>query len=374
MFSFKKPGFNSRTRNVRGRDIIIIVVALWLSLYVVTPLNAALFYTGNIHIESLSAKIDVTSKAEVTVMSELENLGDSTEAVSLNVLPSEATALVDGVEILNPVSFEPGAERELTLSYSMELDPSELQRITFDPMLFFDDMASSHRINSYVVEMILPEGVSRIVSSNKPYNVSSVQNGRLVITWQQEDAYPSALNVTWTTLEVDITAVKEADPDTITAAGEIVEVQITIKNQGEQEVRNLKLIDSFFPGAFEAVEPLDDFELVEPETSDPHLYWIKEIGHLAPGETKGFHYSVKVKNLGLQTRLDSLIILVDEVPVATSNDLVLYNELTKGGEAERVGTGFSLKYVVIGSAVLAGVVGGTVYYKRRKRSQANTGK
>ncbi len=362
---------NNRTLDTKTRKAVMVasITVLCFFLSWMTPVNAALFYTGDVHIESLSATINVTDQAEVTVRYTLVNRGAATEEVGLSVSPAEAAILVDGTTTSNPVIFSPGQQRELALSYSMELFPSEFQRITFNPMLFFNNMASAHRIDNYTVQMVLPEGITRIISASKSYDDSKIENGRLVVTWQEENVYPSALNVSWTTLEVAIAAIKKAQPETIATAGEVVNVEITIQNQGEQEVRNLKLIDSFFPGAFAAVDPLDDFELVEPEMSDPHLYWEKEIDYLAAGETRVFSYSIEVRNLGLQTRLDPLTVLVNDTPVAASNELVLYDELTQDGEAAGVGLGFPWQYIVIGSAV-AGAVGGIIGYRRRKRKAA----
>jgi len=79
-------------------------------------------------------------------------------------------------------------------------------------MLFFDDMANAQRIKKYSVQLVLPEGVNRIVSSSLPYDGSAIQEGRLIVTWDKEDIYPSALNVSWTTLDVDIAAVKKLRP------------------------------------------------------------------------------------------------------------------------------------------------------------------
>jgi len=90
---------------------------------------------------------------------------------------------------------------------------------------------------------------------------------------------------------------------------------------------------------------------------------------LAAGETRVFSYSIEVRNLGLQTRLDPLTVLVNDTPVAASNELVLYDELTQDGEAAGVGLGFPWQYIVIGSAV-AGAVGGIIGYRRRKRKAA----
>ncbi len=363
-----KIGYSRGWGKGMWRGILAGLLVLSLLLFVIAPASAGLFYTGGIHIDSLSATMDITSEATVSVEYELVNHGDAEETVNLSVFPSEATARIDGAELSNPVDFEAGQVRKLTLLYTMELTSEEFQRIQFAPMLFFDDMANAQRIKSYSVQLVLPEGVNRLVSSSLPYDGSAIQKGRLTVTWNKEDIYPNALNVSWTTLDVDIAAVKKATPSTLTSAGEIVEVEIIVQNKGDNEVRGVTLSDSFFPGAFEAVAPLDDFELVEPEMSDPHLYWKKEVDSLKSGETKTYVYSVKVKTLSLETRLGALSILVNGIPVAVSNDIILYSEL----EALRPETPtreFPTKYVIIAAAI-AGTVAGMLALRRRRRKTA----
>lgn len=358
-----KLGYRRRWGKGVRRGILAGLLVLSLLLFVVVPASAELFYTGGIHIDSLSATMDITSEAAVSVEYELVNHGNAKEVVNLSVFPLNADVLIDGAELTNAVDFEAGQVRKLTLLYSMELSPGEFQRIQFAPMLLFDDMANAQRIKHYRVQLILPEGVNRIISSSLPYDGSAIQEGRLSVTWDKEDVYPSALDVSWTTLDVDIAAVKKATPSTLTSAGEIVEVEITVQNEGDNEVRDITLSDSFFPGAFEAVEPLDEFELVEPEMSDPHLYWKKEIDSLKSGETKTYVYSVRVKTLGLETRLGALSILVNGIPVAVSNDVILYNQLEKTHKPE-----ISTKYVIIGTVTIIGTVAGILALRRRRRT------
>jgi len=349
------------------RGVLAGLLVLSLLLFVVAPASAAFFYTGDIHIDSLSATIDMTSQTAVSVEYELANHGDTEEVVNLSVFPPEATALIDGVNLSNPVDFEAGQVRKLTLLYTMELTSGEFQRIQFAPMLFFDDMANAQRIKNYSVQLVLPEGVNRLVSSSLPYDVSAIQEGRLTVAWDKENIYPSALSVSWTTLDVDIAAVKKTIPSTLTSAGEIVEVEITVQNKGDNEIRDITLSDSFFPGAFEAIAPLDEFELVQPEMSDSHLYWKKEIDSLKSGETKTYAYLVEVKTLGLETRLDALLVLVNGIPVAVSNDIILYSELEEIYNPKAPAREFPTEYVIIAAAI-AGTVAGILTRKRRRKT------
>lgn len=345
-------------------------IVILVSLSVATQASAALFYTGGVSIDSLSATIDVTNEAAISVEYTLVNQGDDTEAINLTFSPEDATARIDGGELSNPVDFSPGKERKLTLSYSLSLPSAEFQRIMFAPMLFFNNMPNSQRTKSYNVKLILPEGVKRLVHSNKPYEDVVAEGNRVAILWQKKDIYPTTLLVAWTTLDVDIAAVKKATPSTLTAPGEIVEVEITIQNKGGKEIRDITLSDNFFPNAFEAVAPMDEFELVQPEMSDPHLYWKKEIESLKPGETKSYTYSVKVKTLGMETKLDSLVVLVNGIPVSVSNDVILYSELEERYKPKAPERAFPTLYMIIGAVVVVAIVASVFVIKSRRKKKA----
>jgi hypothetical protein len=350
---------------IKGCFAIGFILILLLPL-VTTQANAALFYTGGVSIDSLSATIDVTSKAEITIEYDLVNYGGDAEALNITYFPPDAIVRIDGNELSNPIDFQPGAKRKLSLNYSIDLSAAEYQSITFAPMVLFNDLASSQRLKSYDVTLMLPEGVERIIHSSMDYDDTDSEDGRFFVLWKKKDLYPIPLTVAWTTLDVNIAAVKEATPDLLTAPGE-VEVEVTIQNNGDEEVRDIILIDSFFPGTFEAISPLSEFELVESETSDPHLYWKKEIDSLKSGETKTFTYFIRVSALSLETRLDSLSVLVGGIPVSVSNDIILYSELGEGYEPG-VSQRFPTLYVIIGAIIIVSIVAFFAVRRRRKKA------
>ncbi|HEY49151.1 MAG TPA: hypothetical protein G4O13_03815 [Dehalococcoidia bacterium] len=329
--------------------------------------GAAGFYGGDIAIDSLSATIDVADKADITVEYELTNSGDGAESVNLTYFPADVVALIDGGELSNPVAFEKGETKNLTLSYSLTLALAEYQALVFEPMLRFDDMAHPERVGSYDVELTLPQGVERLVYSSMDYDDTSTEDGRLVLIWSKEDIYQSSISVAWNTLDVNLAAVKTASPESITAAGELVEVEITIENMGDEEVQDITLRDSFFPGTFEAVAPLDEFETVESELSDPHLYWTKEIDSLAAGESVTCTYSVIVTALGLETRLDNLVVSVTGIPVSVSNDVVLYSELEERYGLQVSEGGFPTTAVIVVLVVIVAII--ALLYLRRARKR-----
>ncbi len=349
---------------------IIGFVVMLVSLSFASPAGAALFYSGGVSIDSLSATIDMTTKADITVEYELVNQGDSSESVTLTFSPSGATAHIDGSALSNPVTFDKGQQRKLTLSYSVSLPTTAYQSILFSPMLFFDDMANSQRAKSYNVKLTLPQGINRITYSSVAYDSNATQAGKQVFIWNKSDVYPSPLSIAWTTLDVNIAATKTATPNSITTAGEIIKVSVAVQNNGATEIGNITLRDNFYPGAFEAIALLDEFELTQPEQqfSDPHLYWTKEIDSLASGETKTYTYSVKVKTLGLETRLEPLIVSLNGTPVAVSNDVVLSSELE--GKYGPQPSKFPIVYVVVAIVVVAAIIASVFIIKVRKRKTA----
>jgi hypothetical protein len=350
-----------------GKWLFISLAVLCLSFLPVTSAQAALFYTGDVSIDSFSATIDVTDNATVNVEYVLVNHGDSQVAINMTFSPPEATAIINGTELANPVIFDPSETNTISLSYALDLQAGESQGIMFAPMLFFDGMVNSNKVDSYSVSLILPEGIKRITYSSLPYTDTADQDGRLVIIWEKSDFYPTSLAVSWTTLDVYIAAVKKATPEEVTSPGEVVEVEVTVQNKGTEEISNITLMDNFFPGTFEPVEPLDEFNLVESENSDPRLYWTKEIDSLDPGETAVYSYSVKVKVLGLETRLDPLVVLINETPVSVSNDIILHSELGEEYGPE-TSEGFPIRYVIIGIIIVAAIIALFFFFKSRKKA------
>jgi len=350
-----------------GKWLFISLAMLCLSFLAVTPAEAALFYTGDVSIDSFSATIDVTDEAAVSAEYVLVNHRDSQEAINMTFSPPEATARIDENELANPVIFAPGETKTLSLSYSLELQPTESQGIMFAPMLFFDEMVNSNKVGSYSVRLILPEGIKRITYSSLPYTDTADQDGRLVIIWEKSDFYPAPLAISWTTLDLNIAAVKKATPESVTSPGEVVEIEVTVQNKGAEEISDITLVDSFFPGTFEPVEPLDEFNLIEAENSDPRLYWKKEIDSLEPGEMALYNYSVKVKVLGLETRLDPLVVLTNDTPVSVSNDVILHSELAERYEPEVSGR-FPVLYLIIGAVVVVAIA--VLFLVRRLRKRA----
>jgi len=345
--------------------ILFVCLLLFASPLLSDDVNAELFYTGNIAIDSLSAEIDVNQNASVTVEYTLVNHGDEKEDVTLGFLPENATFLLDGEELSNPVSFAAGETKTLSLSYSMEVGTEDYKVIVFNAVLLFNGKSNSQTISNYQVKAILPDGINRLAHSNRPYETSS-EDGRVAVMWTQSNVYPIPLSFSWSTMDINLAATKEATPSAITVPDEVVSIEVMIQNNGDEEVRDIELYDDFFPTLFEAVEPLEEFSLVYPENSDPHLYWKKEVDSLQPGENKVYTYSIKVKALSPETRLNPLTILVDGTPVAASNDIIIRGEPEEPYElAERE---FPTLYVIIGAVVVVAILASLLAIRSKKKA------
>lgn len=345
--------------------ILFVCSLLSMSSLSAGNVNAELFYTGNIAIDSLSAEIDVNQNASVTVEYTLSNRVEEKEEVTLGFSPESALVLLDGEELSNPVSFAAGEVRKLSLSYSMEVGTEDYKMIIFNAVLLFNDKSNSRTISNYRVKAILPDGINRLVHSNKPFETTS-EDGRAAVIWTESNVYSIPLSFSWSTTGIDITATKKATPSVISSPDEVVMIEVTIQNNGDEEVRDIELYDDFFPTLFEAVEPLEEFNLVYPEDSDAHLYWTKKIDSLQPGESKAYTYSIKVKIVSPETMLNPLTALVNGAPVATSNDIIIYGEseeqiVYKPGERE-----IPTLYVIIGAIVVVAIIASVLVVRSRK--------
>ena len=87
-----------------------------------------------------------------------------------------ATSLLDGEELSNPVSFAAGEMKKLSLSYSMEVGTEDYKVIVFNAVLLFNGKSNSQTISNYRLKAILPGGINRIVHSNRPYETTSEES------------------------------------------------------------------------------------------------------------------------------------------------------------------------------------------------------
>jgi len=254
--------------------------------------SASLFYGGNVSIESITADIVIDDSANVAVGYVLVNEGGKAESVSLG--SPESTDLWEGnAKLSNPVVFGANESKTLESTYAGEVKGDATKTFSFDPKITINNKSSSKSVEEYLVKILLPKGVEGIIWSNKGYLSSGIENGRASYLWAESDVYPTTLTIKWSTLGVSLSAEKNASPQKITEPGQAITVGIVLENRGVKVVDGILLTDDYVPSDFEAVEPREDFILDGDNSSEPHLFWIKRIDPLQPGERRAFSYSVR---------------------------------------------------------------------------------
>jgi len=339
---------------------LLTLVTVFTLLHFQTVAASSLFYEGAVIVDSISTYIKIdNNKAEVMTEYVLINEGGKEESVDLGFSHSSARLLVDNNEIENPIAFEPEEEKVITLDYTADVGGETTKMLSFDPTLTFNCKANSQRVKIFFVEILLPEGIEKIIWSNKDYYDNGVdKDGRAFYLWVYDSVYPTTLSIKYSTLDINLGVVKEASPKKITTPNEKINISITIENKGDGVVNDIVLSDDFVPSDFEAVEPLEEFITTESNTSDPRLFWVKDIEQLKPGETKTASYSVKYIGDVSQIYdfdLKPSIITVNGNLVGVSNTVTLSKMagVTSAEEADlRDEKGFPILYLVIGIVIL----------------------
>jgi hypothetical protein len=364
------------------KRVWIVLITLMSLLTVLGEAHAQqIFYDGNIVIDSIRADVVIGDEASVFIEYLLVNEGDEEENVSL-AYPSVPVQLRSGDQMVgDPLVLGPHEEMRISLSYVDEISEEATRSFGFSPGLTFNDMPNGHRVRRYAVGILLPEGVSSIIGSNKPHSAMELTDqGRAYYSWDFTDVYATSLSILWSTLGVDLSVAKSVSPEKITSPDQVLQVEVTIQNQGGDAVSNITLTDDYVPSDFEAVEPLDDFTLTDLEQSDPRLFWGQTIEVLKPGDTQTFRYSVRY--IGDTSTIHDFIlaatrVTVDDQFVSVSNQVRLSklvgarlaSELME--EQETPTPTSKLLLLLAGLGVLLGVVMvlvGVVLFRRQRSS------
>jgi hypothetical protein len=366
--------------NIFRASIVLIVMVSLLTV----PGKAhaqQIFYDGDIVIDTIRADIVIEDEAGVFIEYLLVNEGDEEETVSL-AYPSVPVQLLSGDQMVgDALVIGPHEEMRISLSYVDEISEEATRSFSFSPGLTFNEMPNGHRVRRYAVGILLPEGVNKIIGSNKPYSAMKLTDqGRAYYTWDFTDVYATSLSILWSTLGVDLSVEKSVSPERITSPDQVLQVEVTVQNQGSEAASNITLTDDYVPSDFEAVEPLDNFNLTDLEQSDPRLFWSHTIDVLQPGDTQTFRYAVRFVG-DTSTIHDFMLsatrVTVDDQFVGVSNQVrlsklvgaQLASELMEGHEAPTPSS--LLPLLLAGLGVLLGVVMvlvGVILFRRQRSS------
>ncbi len=286
---------SGKLRSVAKEEKIMkAVIALIISLIGIlccfqAALAADLFYSGDVVIESVGINIDIDDEdATLTAVYLLRNQGSIEEQVDLQWADPSASLTLDGETLVNPVTFNPGERRAINVAFNLKNAGETTKTLSIDPAMLFDGKPHAEPAGTVLIEALLPEGVNALAWASQEPDEESMDGGRALYTWKAAGLYPTSLTLKWSTLGIDLSIEKSANPKEITEQDQIITIQLTLNNNGDTALENIYLVDQYVLSDFEMVEPL-----VESGTRENILYWEKHISSLGPGEKTTASYSVK---------------------------------------------------------------------------------
>ena len=338
------------------------------------------YYDGNIVVDSIHASIIIDQDAALRAEYTLINRGDTDEEIELDHPSPTVILTIKDEELVNPLSLKPYEEVLVAATDTIPVGPSPYQTVTFIPSLLFNGMRNAERAKEFKVQFTMPEGVEQIVGSNTEWTSTSFNDsGRLTLSWESYDRYPTMLSISWTTLDVDLYVSKTASPVRIENPEDVITVVVTIENRGEQIVEGIVLSDDFFPREFEPVEPQGSFTLTSSIESDPHIFWRQEILRLEPGQEESFTYQVR-SLLSDQTVDDILLkpcqVRVEGILVAASNQSVVINDIGSISPKDQVPAAIAVPtwpiiLLILGSLLGVGFILTAIFLTIRNRRIRN---
>jgi len=309
--------------------IVVIIVMLLGTLYPFqVALASDLFYVGDVVIDSIAIRVEADGYATVNALYVVANRGGEEEEVNLQFAQSPVPLQVDGEELSNPVVFGPGEGKYISLTCNLNITGETTKMLSLDPTLLFNGKPNNERTQVLMIGVLLPEGISGLAWSSQEPDEEGFEGSRKFYSWSSADIYPTTLSLKWSTLQVELGVEKRASPQEITAPDQVINVEITVQNNGDKAVNSIGLIDQYVISHFEAVEPLEEFG--EQETI---LFWTKNIDSLGPGESKTLAYSVRYIGFTSESYefdLKPCVVTVDGHLVSVSNEVRMSQSGSEG--------------------------------------------
>jgi len=309
--------------------IITTLALLLLSFTAIALADGINFYEGDLSITSVDVVVDATDDAQITATYVVKNTGSGTEIVTLSFWPEDAELTVGGLAIGATTGFAAGQQRTVVATYTKSpAGDGNLRVLRIAPELMFDGDMYAGTAGSYDIQVTLPAGIPALAASSRTPDSWSSSGGRAVAEWSASDAYPTSLTVQWNMLGANIAVSAYSDTDTVTVAGQHVTVDVLVENMGATTLQNIELECSFTPADFEGIEPVDAFDITEPENSDPRLVWIESIASLGAGQSRTVSFTIAVLNAAVNISLEPIRVTIDDELVATSDHVNLETNLT----------------------------------------------
>jgi hypothetical protein len=272
-----------------------LIFSCLLSLSWTKPVSAITpFYDGHIIVDDISTHITLDDSAQIVVEYTLVNTTKEPVQVSTRYADTSAKLSQDGMDLVDPLAFDPGEVKKITLHTKVEIQGENLRSFSFNPNLTFDGKRHGLPVTHLLTTVVLPSGINRFVSEPEiAFEKAIDEAGRIVYSWEQFDLYPSTIRLSWSVSGIDLRIIKQVQPAQITEPNQILHFSVSVVNEGDQAVENISLEDDFDPLEYKTVGSQSALWLSESPESDSRLFWQVEIDRLQPGELKSYDYKLR---------------------------------------------------------------------------------
>ena len=295
------------------------------------------YYDGNIIIDTIDVEIFINLEAEVIAEYTLINTSDAEEAVEIEFIRPSITLYIDGEPINNPITFSPKEQKKIIFNYIDEIEGETVKSISFSPQILINEKRIAKPTHNYLIKLLLPKGIPSLIGSSETYTNKILTNeGRSLYQWEFHNLYPTTIYFLWNNLGVNFEVNKFSTQQDITEPNQIITIQITLKNIGDDEFQHISLIDNFDPSEFKAIQPSEEFTTTSEKNSDPRLIWRKDVEKIGPQEVLSFEYSVQYTgdtSTIHDFKIEPVNVFIDDKLAAISNTVTL----RKMVKATRVG-------------------------------------
>ncbi len=255
---------------MKHRMVIILGTSILVLFAAQSVAAQDLFYSGTITVDDIEVILDIRDEAVILGEYVLTNRGDAEESVTLGVPEREATFWEGDDLVIGSITFQSGETKTIQVRYIASVEGTGTRILSFTPAITLNGAFHPEPPARESVTLWLPEGVQKILHSNKELNRQPPdEKGRVAYSWEEFNIYPTSFTMLSNTQQLDLSVEKFASPNRIEESNQQITVQLVIHNHGQDMIEDIVLIDDFVPSEFEAVKPMDEFWVPEVEESDP---------------------------------------------------------------------------------------------------------
>ena len=240
------------------------------------------YYNGAIVVNNMESIVNIgEEKIEGNISIILKNTNNNEEKINLTIINSRK----DRAMYFEEGSFDKeiifNSSQEIKILIKFNFNSTNVDRYLFYPELLFDGLPNSNWVKNEKITLNLDNS---LVLIDETYHNLDVLDEYSIYTWQYNDRYPEQHNFIYAP-NYQINVQKVIDKQELSNLGEEVKVSITVKNEGERPITNLRVIE-YLSSDLEVTSP-NNFE----EVDDEIQVLRKDIEKLDPGKKFIFSYS-----------------------------------------------------------------------------------